>query len=141
MAEQDDADVPFEIERTTGDYVPSGNEHPVNSQGEPITSSPDGYQHFADTNQIPSDEELFATLHGYKPSESPEEAVKQILKDGLVAVVSQLIHLAENGTTERVRLESARYVLEWNLGKPVGQSGLSDPWKELLGDIQKDKAE
>lgn len=118
MAEQDD-DVPFEASDHT----------------EP-------YPKFAESNQIPSDEELFATLHGYKPSESPEEAAKQILKDGLVSAAQQLIHLAENGTTERVRLESARYVLEWNLGKPVGQSGLSDPWKELLGDIQtKDKAE
>jgi len=103
---------------------------------------PKDYQHFADKDDlIPTDEEMFATLHGYKPSESPEEAAKQILKDGLVSAAQQLIHLAENGTTERVRLEAAKYTLEWNLGKPVGQSGLSDPWKELLGDIQtKDKA-
>lgn len=97
--------------------------------------------HDGSKEMIPTDEELFATLHGYKPSESPEEAAKQILKDGLVSAAQQLIHLAENGTTERVRLEAAKYTLEWNLGKPVGQSGLSDPWKELLGDIQtKDKA-
>jgi hypothetical protein len=100
-----------------------------------------GYQKFAESSNIPTDDEVYEALHGYKPSESPEEAAKQILKDGLVSAAQQLIHLAENGTTERVRLESARYVLEWNLGKPVGQSGLSDPWKELLGDIQtKDKA-
>jgi len=105
------------------------------------TNSPtDDYQKFAQSSNIPTDEEVYEALHGYKPSESPEEAAKQILKDGLVSAAQQLIHLAENGTTERVRLESARYVLEWNLGKPVGQSGLSDPWKELLGDIQKDKA-
>jgi hypothetical protein len=109
--------------------------------------NPEPFPNFADTNFhesdsiIPTDEEMFATLHGYKPSESPEEAAKQILKDGLVSAAQQLVHLAENGATERVRLESSKYVLEWNLGKPVGQSGLSDPWKELLGDIQtKDKA-
>ena len=118
------------------------------SASEPDTNSPvNDYPKFAESNfhnggdNIPSDDEVYEALHGYKPSESPEEAAKQILKDGLVSAAQQLIHLAENGTTERVRLESARYVLEWNLGKPVGQSGLSDPWKELLGDIQtKDKA-
>ena len=109
--------------------------------GDDAHGGPQDYQHFADSNNIPSNEELFATLHGYKPSESPEEAAKQILKDGLVSAAQQLVQLAENGSTERVRLESSKYVLEWNLGKPVGQSGLSDPWKELLGDIQKDKAE
>lgn len=120
--------------------MPSAEEQ--ESASEPDTNSPvNDYPKFAESSNIPTDDEVYEALHGYKPSESPEEAAKQILKDGLVSAAQQLIHLAENGTTERVRLESARYVLEWNLGKPVGQSGLSDPWKELLGDIQKDKAE
>jgi len=116
---------------------------PVSDATESNGSTVNGHiPNFADSNQIPTDEEMFAALHGYKPSESPEEAAKQILKDGLVSGAQTLVQLAENGSTERVRLEASKYVLEWNLGKPVGQSGLSDPWKELLGDIQpKDKAE
>jgi hypothetical protein len=129
--------------------VPSAEEEkPEQSDTTPPEANADSsngqindYQKFAQSSNIPSDDEVYEALHGYKPSESPEEAAKQILKDGLVSAAQQLVQLAENGSTERVRMESSKYVLEWNLGKPVGQSGLSDPWKELLGDIQtKDKA-
>jgi hypothetical protein len=91
--------------------------------------------------ESPSVDDVFEAVHGYKPSESPEEAAKQMFLEGLVPATQTLVNLAINGNTEKVRLEASRYIVERNLGKLVERLPIGDMWEQLLKEIQVEKKE
>jgi len=102
---------------------------PEPEEPEPQPEEPSG-------EHTPTADEAFEVVHGYKPSESPEEMAKMILQENLIPSVNTLVHLAVYAESDRIRLEAARYVIERNLGKLTDRLPLGDMWEQLFKEIR-----
>ena len=87
-------------------------------------------------DHVPTPDEAYESVYGYKPSESPEEMAKQILQENLIPSVNTLVNLAAFAENDRIRFEAARYVIERNLGKLTDRLPLGDMWEQLFKEIK-----
>lgn len=87
--------------------------------------------------RIPTPEELEA-LTGVDAS--PLESAQHILEEGVVVGAQAIVTLAAHGQSERLRLDAAKFLIEYGLGRgassptPLAQAG----WERLLGAITHD---
>lgn len=89
-----------------------------------------------DEPEFPTPEDVSEVVNGFRPSENPEQAAKELLQQGLVPAVQQLVSLAQFGESERIRLQASQYVIERNLGKLADRQPLGDMWDELFKELE-----
>jgi hypothetical protein len=92
-----------------------------------------------DPGYIPDDlvtklEEERATLN---PDQSREQQAREIFGLNVAAAAATITQVAMYGTTERIRLEASKYVVERILGKLGEDVGVSDPLKDFLTSVEK----
>jgi hypothetical protein len=69
--------------------------------------------------------------------EDEVELTTRIFKENLPIAAQSVVHMAVHSTSERIRLDAARYVVERNLGKVTEIGAAEDPksWEKLLADV------
>src|SRR5687767_122720 len=70
-----------------------------------------------------------------------EEAQRVFLKNAKRAA-EQIVEIATKRSTDKVRLDASRYIVDRALGRVVGPdpngAGKDDPWKDLMGSITRE---
>lgn len=111
---------------------PSPEGHPT-PEANSVETSPK-----SDPDKLPDDvsaDEAYEAVYGYKPSESPEEMAKAMLQDALIGSVQSIVTTALNAPNDRLRFEAAKYITEWNLGKPGDKGAPTDLWEQLQKEL------
>lgn len=101
----------------------------MNNNSEGTEGTPEGHP-----EHIPAEQELAEIVFG--PSSSELQAANQIFREGLVPAAQSIVHTAAYGSTERIKFEAAKYVVERNLGKVTEKLANKDQWQDLLADIK-----
>ena len=73
------------------------------------------------------------------PDESSKDIAKRIFDENTVPAALALVHLAQHSPNEKIRLDSAKYVLERVLGRISDdvKSDADSPLERLLAEIVK----
>jgi hypothetical protein len=76
--------------------------------------------------------------------ENPIEQATRELRFAVPRAVHELIELAMNGESEKIRLDACKYITERNLG-PIAQTYLAnagniDPLEDLIGSVVQEEA-
>jgi hypothetical protein len=69
------------------------------------------------------------------PDETPEARARRMLKEGADAATASIVQIAVRGSTERLRLDAAKYILDRVLGKPGEDISGRDHLQELLEEM------
>jgi hypothetical protein len=64
---------------------------------------------------------------------------KRLFREAGPTAAAAIVHIAQYGDNERLRLDAARYITERNLGKVGGEDAGGDPLEELLASVVKDE--
>jgi hypothetical protein len=111
------------------DSEPTTDEHPVAQHRERVP----------DEEWVP-DEQLKSlvmerTVHD---EESQEDMSRRMLRETAPAAAASIVHLAVYGTTEKMRLDASKYVLERVLGPAGSNVGETNPVRDLLEGLVRD---
>ena len=106
---------------------------------EPLEENPlvkDAHYYLEHPDEAPSPEEVINILKDQVGvSMGEEDVAKRVLREGLVPAAVTVVHLAQFGNSERIKLEASKIVIERNMGKGGGE--LSDTWEKLFQELQK----
>jgi hypothetical protein len=76
------------------------------------------------------------------PAEGEEALTQRLFKENAAQVAMQMVHIATRGTSERIRLDAGKYIIDRVLG-PVGKAqSLGDgPLDQMVRQMQRDAEE
>jgi hypothetical protein len=87
-----------------------------------------------DPRYIPENlvESLKAERSVLNPGQTQEMQTKEIFLEHAAAAATTIAHIAIHGTTERVRLDASKYVVERVIGRVGDDTGATDPLTEFM---------